>query len=223
MSTESSTTQSDTCSAITPVVRVETGRWYRAGLSILREDLERYNEPGVRRGTLRYYSYLLQQAYTHPGLIAVVVFRLGGSVRRCRIPALRQLLELIYQVLYALVRFGLQIEVPRDTNIGPGFRIDHYGSILINSQAMVGRNFTITQGVLVGGSESGNPVIGDDVHCGVGAKIIGGITLGDCIKIGAGAIVTRSFKGNAVLAGVPARVLRVLQTAPTRNGRIADS
>ena len=44
-----------------------------------------------------------------------------------------------------------------------------------DSRAVIGRNFTLTQGVLLGETESGAPVIGDDVHCGVGCKIIGGI------------------------------------------------
>lgn len=185
---------------------------------MLLDDLDRYNETGCRRGSLRFWRTIVRQAYTHPGLIAVVVFRFGGWVKRFRVPLLKQLLEIFYQLLYACVRFGLQIEVPRDTQIGPGFRIDHYSAILINSRAVIGRNFTATQGVLVGETESGAPVIGDDVHCGVGCKIIGGIRLGDCVKIGAGAIVTRSFDGHVVIAGVPARALRKLDRAPERSG-----
>lgn len=187
---------------------------------MLREDLDRYNEAGYRPGSLTYWRYMLRQAHTHPGMIAVIVFRYGGWARRCRVPVLRQLLDLAYHVMYTFVRFGLQIELPRDTRVGPGLRIDHYGSILINSRAIIGRNFTATHGVLVGGTETGAPTIGDDVHCGVGTKIIGGITLGNCIKIGAGAIVTKSFAGNVVLAGVPARALRELRVAPERNGRV---
>jgi serine O-acetyltransferase len=165
-------------------------------------------------------AHAARQAYAHPGLLAVVVYRYGGWARRCRIPVIRQLCDAYYHTAYNWVRFRLQIEVPRDTAIGPGFRIDHYGGILINSQARIGRNFTVSQGVLVGGTETGAPQIGDDVHCGVGSKIIGGITLGDCIKIGAGAVVTRSFAGHVVIAGVPARVLRELEAPPTATGWI---
>jgi serine O-acetyltransferase len=187
---------------------------------MLLDDLDRYNEAGHRKGSLRFWKAMLRQAYTHPGLLAVVVYRFGGGVKRFRIPIFRQFLEIVYQLLYAAVRFGLQIEVPRDTRIGRGLRIDHYGSILVNSRAVIGRNFTLTQGVLVGETETGAPEIGDDVHCGVGCKIIGGITLGDCVKIGAGTIVTRSFDGYAVIAGVPARILRRLDRAPERSGWI---
>jgi serine O-acetyltransferase len=187
---------------------------------MLIEDLNRYNEAGYRPKSLGWWRHMLRQAYAHPGLLAVVVYRYGGWVRRCRVPVVRQLCDAYYHIAYNWVRFKLQIEVPRDTAIGPGFRIDHYGGILINSQARIGRNFTVSQGVLVGGTETGAPQIGDDVHCGVGSKIIGGITLGDCIKIGAGAVVTRSFAGHVVIAGVPARVLRELEAPPTATGWI---
>jgi len=187
---------------------------------MLLEDLNRYNEAGCRPKSVRFWLHILRQMYTHPGLFAVVVYRYGGWVRRCRVPVVRQLCELIYQFLYAGARFGLQIELPRDTVIGPGLRIDHYGGILINSQAIIGRNFTLTKGVLVGATETGVPRIGDDVHCGVDCRIIGGITLGNCVKIGTASVVTRSFEGNVVLAGIPARVLRTLDTAPAANGYI---
>ena len=187
---------------------------------MLIEDLNRYNDFNYRTCSFRWWRYIVRQAYIHPGLLAVVVFRYGGWVRRCRVPVVKQICDAYYQMAYNWIRSRLQIEIPRDTRIGPGFRIDHYGGILINSHAVIGRNFTATQGVLVGGTESGAPLIGDDVHCGVGCKIIGGITLGDCIKIGAGAIVTRSFEGHVVIAGVPARVLRELEAPPTANGWI---
>jgi serine O-acetyltransferase len=187
---------------------------------MLLDDLGRYNEYGCRPKSFSFWKHMARQAYTHPGLLAVVVYRYGGWVRRCRIPVVKQICEAYYQILYGWVRFHLQIEVPRDTVIGPGFRIDHYGGILINSQSVIGRNFTATQGLLVGQTETGAPHIGDDVHCGVGCKIIGGIVLGDGIKIGAGAVVTRSFEGNMVIAGVPARMLRKLDGPPRPGGWI---
>lgn len=191
-----------------------------SSLKILSEDLSRYNEECHPQNSFSYWRHICKQAYTHPGLIAVVVFRYGGWVRACRIPIVKQIMEVIYQSAYCWVRFHLQIEIPRTTNIGPGFRIDHYGGILINSQSTIGRNVTVSKGVLLGGTESGAPTIGNDINCGVDVKIIGAIVLGDCMKIGAGAIVTRSFNGGQIIAGVPARVLRPLLRAPEPNGWI---
>ncbi|MFN0146281.1 MAG: serine O-acetyltransferase [Dehalococcoidia bacterium] len=187
---------------------------------MLWEDLERYNEAGHRRGSLAFWKQIAAQAYTHPGLLAVAVYRYGRWVRGVRVPGLRQLLDLAYHLLYSFARFGLQVELPRDFTAGPGLRVDHYGGVLATSGAVVGRNFTMSQGVLLGSTESGAPRIGDDVHCGVGTKIIGGIELGDCIKIGTGSVVTKSFPGHAVIAGVPARFLRPLTVPPQPNGWI---
>jgi acetyltransferase-like isoleucine patch superfamily enzyme len=52
-------------------------------------------------------------------------------------------------------------------------------------------------------------VIGDDCDLGVGAVILPGVTLGCGVQVGAGAVVTRDVAPHAVVAGVPARVLRI--------------
>lgn len=90
---------------------------------------------------------------------------------------------------------------------GPGLSIAHYGTIAINSNAQIGRNCRIHEGVNIG--SSGNekaPKIGNNVFIGSGAKIIGDITIADGIAIGAGAIVVKSFmESNITIAGNPAK------------------
>jgi maltose O-acetyltransferase len=51
-------------------------------------------------------------------------------------------------------------------------------------------------------------VIGDNCWIGAGAIILGGVTLGDNVTVAAGAVVTKSFTGDCLIGGVPARVLR---------------
>lgn len=185
------------------------------------EDLQRYNPDKIPVGTFHFWMKICREAYTHPGLIAIIIFRYGGWCKKLRVPIIKQLMNLLYFLAYNFARFILQIEIPRDTVIGPGLRIDHYGGILVNSQAVIGANFTLTKDVLVGATEGGVPVIGNDVHCGVGARIIGGVTLGDCIKIGASSVVTRSFaEGYSVIAGIPAKKLRSLDSPPLTDGWI---
>ena len=156
---------------------------------------------------------LLRGAYIHPGLLAIVVYRYGQWAEYCcRVPVIRQICNLIYYILFMRVRTRLQIEVPRTAAIDGGFRIDHFGGIIINSQFICGKDLTITHGILIGQTDSGVPILGNGVSLGVGAKIIGGITLGDNVTVGTGAVVTKSFPDNSVIAGVPARLLRVKDT-----------
>lgn len=95
--------------------------------------------------------------------------------------------------------------------IGPGLKIYHYGHIFIHPHAKIGENFTIHSSCLVGSNgklPDIPPTIGDNVDIGVNAQVLGGITIADGVKIGAGAIVTKSIlEPNVTVVGIPARVI----------------
>jgi len=110
--------------------------------------------------------------------------------------------------LFNWIRTHLQIEVHRTTCIDGGFRISHFSGIIINSQLIAGKNLTVTSGVIIGQTDNGVPVLGDDVDIGVGAKIIGGIHLGNRIIIGAQSLVNKDFPDDVIIAGVPAKIIR---------------
>lgn len=86
---------------------------------------------------------------------------------------------------------------------GPGLSIAHYGTIVVNGSARVGKNCRIQECVNIGATNgtSKAPKIGDNVFIGTGAKIIGGIEIGDNVCIGAGAVVTKSFGNDITLGG----------------------
>ncbi len=93
---------------------------------------------------------------------------------------------------------------------GKGLRIWHYGSTIISGDARIGENCTFHGQACIGndGSSTAAPVIGNNVDIGVGAKIIGSITIADDVKIGAGAVVTRSCpEKGSTLVGIPAKIL----------------
>lgn len=174
------------------------------------EDMNHYVGVDERPWSLSFCKRLIRQAYFHPGIFAVVVYRFGQWVQvGCKIPIIRQLCELFYCICFNWVRIHLQIEIPRAATIAGGLRIDHFGGIIINSEVIAGKNFYITNGVVVGHAVNGVPVIGDNVTLNIGAKLIGKITLGSHVIAGAGAVVTKSFPDYAVIAGVPAKLLRL--------------
>ena len=102
-------------------------------------------------------------------------------------------------------RLGLQIYAG---TCARGLHIWHYGSVIISGDAVVGENCTIHGQACIGsdGASDEAPVLGKNLDIGVGAKIIGGVTLADNIRVGAGAVVVKSCETpGATLVGVPAR------------------
>lgn len=80
---------------------------------------------------------------------------------------------------------------------------------MINSNSTIKDNVIIRQQVTIGNKgvdeANGCPVIEENVEIGAGAKIIGNIKIGRNTKIGANAVVTKSFPENSILVGVPAK------------------
>ena len=107
--------------------------------------------------------------------------------------------------------FKYGIEIPFTTRIGPWLYIGHFGGIVVSDYAVIGRNCNLSPGVVIGqsnrGEKKGYPVIGDSVYIGPGAKIIGGIMVGSQAAIGANCVVVDDVPENAVVAGVPGRVI----------------
>ena len=91
---------------------------------------------------------------------------------------------------------------------GPGLRIGHRGTIIVTPKARVGANCRINAGVQIGPGRAGAPKIGDNCYIGPGAKIFGDIILGNNLRIGANAVVNKSFpQGNGLLVGIPAKLV----------------
>lgn len=125
--------------------------------------------------------------------------------------------HIIHKILYAIYRrkkntlgSRLGIEIWENT-FGPGLRIWHAGSIVVNGYARIGNNCQLRGENCIGISRdgSGAPIIGDNVIIGNGAKILGDVRLQDNTVVGAGAVVVKSsnIKGD-ILVGVPARSIK---------------
>lgn len=97
-----------------------------------------------------------------------------------------------------------------------GLSIAHYGTIVVNANARVGKNCRIQENVNIGASGSEKaPHIGNNAFIGSGAKIIGDIHIADHIAIGAGAIVVKSFDESSItVAGNPAKKISNNDSTP---------
>lgn len=94
---------------------------------------------------------------------------------------------------------------------GDGLKIEHYGSVIVNPKARIGKNCTIHGNCCIGskgGYPDDSPVIGDNVDIGQFAQILGGIRIADNVKIGAGAVVVKDVLTPGVtVVGVPANMV----------------
>ena len=143
------------------------------------------------------------------------LLRTTEYVHNCKTKSIYRLTTEKY-LAFRLHRLGLALgfEIPLNV-FGPGLRIIHFGTIIVNSNARIGANCELHNLVHIAqnlhialkGSESDKaPTIGDDVFIGPGARVLGDITIADGIVIGANSVVTKSFyEPNITIAGAPAR------------------
>jgi serine O-acetyltransferase len=110
------------------------------------------------------------------------------------------------------VLFGLEIGM--DCEIGPGLYFPHTSGTVIGARR-IGANAVIYHNVTLGAKEPDlafepgkRPEVGDDVFLGSGAKILGGITLGNRAVVAANAVVVHSVPEGAVVAGIPAKIVK---------------
>lgn len=91
---------------------------------------------------------------------------------------------------------------------GPGLRLPHWGTIIVNDKAVVGARCTLHPCTVLGVYEGGVPTLGNDCYIGAGAKLYGAIMIGDRVRIAPNAAVGASFPADQVIGGVPARTIR---------------
>lgn len=143
------------------------------------------------------------------------LLRTAEYVQNCKPKSIYRLTAEKY-LAFRLDRLGLALGFHIPLNVfGPGLRIVHYGTIIVNRNARVGANCELHNLVHIAqnlhiarrGAESDQaPAIGDNVFIGPGARVLGDITIADGIVIGANSVVTKSFyETNITIAGVPAR------------------
>jgi serine O-acetyltransferase len=135
----------------------------------------------------------------YPGFHAILLHRLAPDFMTpaCRCP----------RVVSQVSRFLTGIEIHPGATIGRRFFIDHGSGVVIGETTEIGDDCLIYQGVTLGrtGNEKGkrHPTLGNRVVVGTGAKVLGGIRIGDDVKIGAGSVVVHPVR-MARSGGIPA-------------------
>lgn len=159
--------------------------------NIFEKDLYRYyGEKGeslkdriFRKPEIR-YIYLLRQCQNTSGVI-----------------------KLFYRFLLNRLSKKTQIQIPYTTKIGEGFNICHLGTVIINPKSIIGKNVSVSTGVLIGqqnrGDRKGCPKIGNSCWIGSNAVIVGRITIGNDVLIAPNSYVNFDVPDHSVVVGNP--------------------
>ncbi|MBM4139181.1 MAG: serine O-acetyltransferase [Nitrospira sp.] len=148
---------------------------------------------------------MLEVVLTYAGFHALLAYRISRQLKTIGVP-------IVPRAISQMARWLTGIEIHPSAKIGVGFFIDHGMGVVIGETAEVGDYVTLFQGVTLGGTgkERGkrHPTLGNHVVVGAGAKILGGITIGDNVKIGANSVVLKNVPSNSTVIGVPARIIK---------------
>jgi serine O-acetyltransferase len=134
------------------------------------------------------------------------LLRIGEYYEHCRRDPLGRLWFGLLRVRLRVMSERLGFEIPRGV-FGPGLSIAHHGTITVNGEAVVGHNCRIDTQTTIGDVRGQAPTIGDNVYIGSGARILGGVTIGDEAAIGANAVVVEDVPARVTVGGIPAKVI----------------
>ena len=122
-------------------------------------------------------------------------------------------LKLMARMTSQFARWLTGIEIHPAAKIAPGVFIDHGAGVVIGETAEIEEGVVIYQGVTLGGTgkEKGkrHPTVKKGAVLSAGAKVLGGLTVGEYAKIGAGAVVLKEVPPHATVVGIPAKVVRI--------------
>ena len=85
--------------------------------------------------------------------------------------------RILWKVLCYLDKYSTGVQIPPQTKKDKGCRILHFGTIVIHPDSVIGKNFNIAQGTLIGsntGKRCGSPIIGNNVCMFANSIVLGG-------------------------------------------------
>lgn len=179
------------------------------------EDMRRWRDRSIRplgasrsRLPLRARD-VITLLWRHPALWAQGIYRLA---RWCHTRGIRGLPSILERVNLLVFKLEISPSIP----IGPGLYIPHPSGTVIMAER-IGANASFIHAVTVGMRTGWRfPVLGDGVFVGAGARVLGGIHLGDDCTIGANAVVIDDIPAGATAVGAPARCRPVARETARR-------
>lgn len=148
---------------------------------------------------------ILEVIFCYPGLHALLAHRLSHKLYKWKIPFIPRFISFIMRILTG-------IEIHPGAEIGERFFIDHGEGVVIGATTEIGDDVLIYQQVTLGGTGNDkgkrHPTLMDGVIVGAGAKVLGNITLGKHVRVGAGSVVVEDVPDFATVVGIPGRIVK---------------
>ncbi len=148
---------------------------------------------------------LMEVLLAYPGVHAVLLHRVAHRLWKAD-------WKLAARVLAAFARWLTHVDIHPGATIGRRFFIDHGAGVVIGETTEIGNDVTLYHGVTLGGTtwnkEKRHPTLGDNVLVGAGAKILGAITLGNHVRIGANSVVVKDVPPCCTVIGIPGRIIQ---------------
>ena len=162
----------------------------------------------------------LEVLTTYPGVHAILAHRLSHRLWQNGWRFAARFLSFLSRTL-------TNVDIHPGATIGHRFFIDHGAGVVIGETAEVGDDVTLYHGVTLGGTSwnkgKRHPTLADGVVVGAGAKILGPISIGERVRVGANSVVVKDVPADRTVVGVPGRIVDTrVGTARPANGISLD-
>ncbi|MBS1131263.1 MAG: serine O-acetyltransferase [Proteobacteria bacterium] len=146
----------------------------------------------------------LEVLTTYPGVHAILAHRLSHRLWQNGWRFAARFLSFLSRTL-------TNVDIHPGATIGHRFFIDHGAGVVIGETAEVGDDVTLYHGVTLGGTSwnkgKRHPTLADGVVVGAGAKILGPISIGERVRVGANSVVVKDVPADRTVVGVPGRIV----------------
>lgn len=147
----------------------------------------------------------VQVVLLYSGLHAIWAYRLSHALHRHGF-------QFTARLISQAARWLTGVEIHPGAKIGRRFFIDHGMGVIIGETAEIGDDCLLYQGVTLGGTgkDKGkrHPTLGNRVVVGSGAKVLGALTIGDDVRVGANSVVLHNVPARSTVVGIPGRVVK---------------
>ena len=146
----------------------------------------------------------LEVLTTYPGVHAILAHRLSHRLWLAGWRFMARFLSFLGRTL-------TNVDIHPGATIGRRFFIDHGAGVVIGETAEVGDDVTLYHGVTLGGTSwnkgKRHPTLAAGVVVGAGAKILGPISIGERVRVGANSVVVKDVPADRTVVGVPGRIV----------------